>query len=1120
MSRDSLVFNVSRAKNARQNVWTLQSLAFDQFVDLFSNHRPDRNKDGPAFVPGSLVGTSRKKEAVAILYFLVYDVDGKQSLAEVSEKVALTGKYAHIYTTYSHRKAKTFIKSDHYHNWATKNGLPTEHTEENVLRYLQEHDLSHLKNVVFSERMQHTADGLSIFVEHDPLDKMRIIFPLKVPFVFANNGHTSAQSIQVWKRFYHGVGNAIGLDFDVSCADPSRLYYLPSHPEGNDNYENLIVDNESEPLSFLDYHDYEKAPIEAILDRATSAHTVLSTGDAVERTGAVGGENGYIIKRQDGGDIDVADWMKRYGAGAGPALVEVLRQRVPDIFRDDGDDGKYHIECPFEELHSSSGGMGTFIAEKSQSSDWPRIHCQHAHCNGNNNEDFVAKMVTNGWLDPLSLDAIRQFVISTRNGIPADLQQYLRGQLTPRATSSAQTAAENSSSVADIVEVRDRDTILADIEKQFKAQKSLPGRLVDQLSMCNSIGDYETFWSKSAGNYNLRRDVATDVFCLALTPIGMKSLRVYYKENDERLMLRVGEIESTIANIRAYNRPLAQTVERMATERLRNTDLTRAFSKEADYYNIPFDSVVTAYAARQQNSVNEAEAEIYAAAMEFNQRHSKLVLSSDVLIVDEWRSKSEGKLVAHPVEAMKKLFSNTRFTIDYGEKRPTSMRLFDFWLDRIPNQRVYNRAVFDPACVDDPTVFNTFAGFKAYDPIPGDWGIMADHLKQIWCKGSEELFNWVVTYMAQIIQQPETRYPSAIAVIGGQGSGKSIVLEHGLIPLVRPYGVVSNNAADLSSRFNSVFDSTLIYVADESMFANDAVAMGRLKSYISSQTLQIEYKGREPEVRKMYSRFFFTTNNEHALQLDPSDRRFLMLETSLERQKDIPYFENMRVWLQGKGRNHFLHALKNWDPQSVNMQWKDLHEPPMTRIKQHQIKMSHEVPLQFFIDILLNGTITSVRGDSLELGNFEWHMDAPLVLEQRVLAAAYRDFIVAHGNRNHQKKQMTSAFSKMTGLTWEESFVRTIMPNEPGKFQFLVKLPERRKILEAQRGKIITEEQYIGSVGLNTERITNVSGSESTNADADNETLRSGNTDGSVEGASADIDRLAEHALRETGGDS
>jgi hypothetical protein len=392
--RDSLVFNISRAKNARQTAWTLQSLTFDQFVDLLSNHRPDRIKDGPAFVPGSLIGTGRKKEAVAILYFLVYDVDGKQSLAEVSEKVALTGRYAHIYTTYSHRKAQTFIKSDHYHNWATKSGLPTAHTEENVLRYLQEHDLGHLKNVVFHDRMKHTADGLSIYVDHDPLDKVRIVYPLKVPFVFANNGHTSAQAIQVWKRFYHGVGRAIGLDFDVSCADPSRLYYLPSHPEDVTDFANLVVDNDAEPLPFLNYLDYEQAPIEAILDRATSAHTVLSTGDAVES--AVSAVSATSI------DSTTRDNLKRFFVNYGKTfqLATALETRGDAPAHGMKDTGELFIDCPYEELHTTHGNSTRTMAANGNGADEKHcgITCLGSHCHGRDRIEFFAKMLEDGWL--------------------------------------------------------------------------------------------------------------------------------------------------------------------------------------------------------------------------------------------------------------------------------------------------------------------------------------------------------------------------------------------------------------------------------------------------------------------------------------------------------------------------------------------------------------------------------------------------------------------------------------------------------------------------------------------------------------------------------------------------
>ncbi len=273
-------FIVSRANTAHSRTWVRQDLNFFQFLDLFSNHRADQKKDGPAFVAGAINGSERKAAAVSSIGLLVYDVDYQQTYDQVRDILNAANVQAIMYTTYSHLKTTTYINTGKFVQWCQKNGINPQdvpmgqvlHTQETVEKYAKDSGLDvKIGKFVVQERLEQTQEGMQIALKHDPIEKFRVVIPLKVPFVFAAHGYTSGEQAQAWKRRYAGVGQKLGLNFDMACSDPSRIHYLPSHPidhEGKEAPHRLdhlldprTVDGVEVPREMLDIMSYKPADL-------------------------------------------------------------------------------------------------------------------------------------------------------------------------------------------------------------------------------------------------------------------------------------------------------------------------------------------------------------------------------------------------------------------------------------------------------------------------------------------------------------------------------------------------------------------------------------------------------------------------------------------------------------------------------------------------------------------------------------------------------------------------------------------------------------------------------------------------------------------------------------------
>src|SRR4029079_7777191 len=93
-------------------------------------------------------------------------------------------------------------------------------------------------------------------------------------------------------------------------------------------------------------------------------------------------------------------------------------------------------------------------------------------------------------------------------------------------------------------------------------------------------------------------------------------------------------------------------------------------------------------------------------------------------------------------------------------------------------------------------------------------------------------FNWVVGWFAHIVQLPEEKTGTSVAIRGKQGAGKTIV---GWVVgeiLGDHYNLVSDPRF-VVGRFNSHLVSCLLLHCDEAFWAGDHAAEGKLKDLVT-----------------------------------------------------------------------------------------------------------------------------------------------------------------------------------------------------------------------------------------------------------------------------------------------
>jgi hypothetical protein len=374
-----LTYNLSCAKNRQQGFWHDNSYSQGKLSAKLLDHRPRPEKDTFAFVPAKLKNNRRRKGNVLSISLLVFDIDGGQTYEEVISFLRERGYYAFVYTTYSHLTSTTIVRCDHFQKWASENDRHSHPDDGAIAGYLADTG----KDYITGPKIRATGvdhDGHEcIEIEHDAIHKLRIVFPLKTPFIMATHGGEAA-----WTRTYATIGEALGLRIDPACSDPTRLFYWPSHPPATPegDYGADFVEG-----AFLDFRDFEVGE-----DAPATAGTKQRKKSSKKRntTAKVSGE---LIKF-------AKDCGRTFMIGT------ALQARSPSKVLSERRDGGFYIECPYEGDHTAPSPTRTYAVDGDGQSGFV-IYCSGAHCQKDgrcrDRLEFLGKMLDDGWLDQSDL---------------------------------------------------------------------------------------------------------------------------------------------------------------------------------------------------------------------------------------------------------------------------------------------------------------------------------------------------------------------------------------------------------------------------------------------------------------------------------------------------------------------------------------------------------------------------------------------------------------------------------------------------------------------------------------------------------------------------------------------
>ena len=233
------------------------------------------------------------------------------------------------------------------------------------------------------------------------------------------------------------------------------------------------------------------------------------------------------------------------------------------------------------------------------------------------------------------------------------------------------------------------------------------------------------------------------------------------------------------------------------------------------------------------------------------------------------------------------------------------------------DRRTYLGVTFDPSGKASPDLYNQWSGF-AVQPEKGSCRLFLNHVREVICDNNEPLYEYVIDWMADIVQNPAKLLGVALVLMGGQGTGKGVFVEYFGRIFGQHFQRVSN-LEHIIGRFSGNLSKALLVFADEAFCSRDKSKIGALKTLITEARRTVEPKFKDALEVPNFVRLIMASNEDWVVPAEFDERRFCVLEVSDARRGDDAYFKAIIQERDSGGTKALLDYLQQRDLSDKNL---------------------------------------------------------------------------------------------------------------------------------------------------------------------------------------------------------
>lgn len=300
------------------------------------------------------------------------------------------------------------------------------------------------------------------------------------------------------------------------------------------------------------------------------------------------------------------------------------------------------------------------------------------------------------------------------------------------------------------------------------------------------------------------------------------------------------------------------------------------------------------------------------------------------------------------------------------------VKIADVWFNHI-NRRQVLKIGFDPTNNPEEDIFNIWKGMNISKSFADTFDeneckSLLDHILNVWCKGNETYYNYIMNWLAHLIQKPYIKMGVVICLRSTkEGAGKGVVMNLLRKIIGDNHYFQCNNLEQLTGSFNSIGEGKILINLDEAFWGKDKKKEGMLKNMITEDTKYINKKHQAQYSIEDYCNYIVSTNNDCFIPAVEGGRRFFAVELSNEyagvsnKEKEA-YFNNIiKTPAESFAKVLYNRDINNFNPRSFDK----------TELLQEQIQHNWCSVRKWWFEVLNGGGLSGKAIDSgfCELGN-------------------------------------------------------------------------------------------------------------------------------------------------------
>jgi len=250
-----------------------------------------------------------------------------------------------------------------------------------------------------------------------------------------------------------------------------------------------------------------------------------------------------------------------------------------------------------------------------------------------------------------------------------------------------------------------------------------------------------------------------------------------------------------------------------------------------------------------------------------------------------------------------KIESTTRNKKGEEEVKHLTSTIGQIWMTH-PNRKSYSSIIFNPKpSASSQNDLNLYQGLKiTIEDCESELSNInykerikpiLSHIYEVWCNSDDEVYHYVIRWIAHATLRPWVKLGTALVLVGGEGCGKSMVVD-AIGKVFGSHYLHIMDMEDMLGKFCSILEDKLLVFADEAFWGGCKSLAGKLKGMITEEQIRCEHKGFDTYYVDNYTNYIIASNNSHAVPAGENARRWVCLGCSNRYQGNNDYFKNLR----------------------------------------------------------------------------------------------------------------------------------------------------------------------------------------------------------------------------------